>query len=85
MLLARNSNCFYSKGIRIFDYPKFAEPFREQLRANVEQIAQANGIEIEFVAKWPFCKDDLAKKVLDAEEYIRNWFIFSCHGSLHQL
>ena len=28
----------YSKGVRIFDYPKFAEPFKDQLRANAEQL-----------------------------------------------
>jgi len=29
----------YSPGIRICDYAKFAEPFRDELRANAEQIA----------------------------------------------
>ena len=55
----------YSKGVRIFDYPKFAEPFKNELRANAEQLAQDNGIEIEFVAKSHIRKEDLAKKVLD--------------------
>jgi hypothetical protein len=55
----------YSKGVRIFDYPKFAEPFRDELRANTEQLAKDNGIEIEFVAKTHIRKEDLVKKVLD--------------------
>jgi len=55
----------YRNGIRIFDYPKFAEPFREQLRTNTEQIAQANGVEIEFVSKSHIRKEDLVRKVLD--------------------
>lgn len=55
----------YSKGVRIFDYPKFAEPFREELRATAEQLAKDNGIEIEFVAKTHIRKEDLVKKVLD--------------------
>jgi len=55
----------YSSGVRIFDYPKFAEPFKEELRANAEQIAKDNGIEIEFVAKTHIRKEDLVKKVLD--------------------
>ena len=55
----------YSNGIRIFDYPKFAEPFKNDLRANAEQHAKDNGIEIEFVAKSHIRKEDLVKKVLD--------------------
>ena len=55
----------YSKGIRIFDYPKFAEPFKESLRTNAEQIATDNNIKIEFVAKTHIRKEDLVKKVLD--------------------
>ena len=55
----------YSKGVRIFDYPKFAEPFKESLRTNAEQIATDNNIKIEFVAKTHIRKEDLVKKVLD--------------------
>ncbi len=55
----------YSKGVRIFDYPKFAEPFKDTLRTNAEQVAKDNGIEIEFVAKSHIRKEDLVKKVLD--------------------
>lgn len=55
----------YSKGVRIFDYPKFAEPFKNELRANAEQLAKDNGLEIEFVAKSHIRKEDLVKKVLD--------------------
>jgi hypothetical protein len=39
----------YQKGIRIFDYAKFAEPLRERIRENAEALAQANGVQIEFV------------------------------------
>ena len=41
----------YERQMRIFDYPKFAEPFRNQLRENAETLAKENGIEIEFVRK----------------------------------
>ncbi len=54
-----------SKGIRIFDYAKFAEPFKEEIRANAEQLAKENDIEIEFVRKSHIRKEDLVKKVLD--------------------
>ena len=41
----------YAKQVRIFDYPKFAEPFRNRLRENAERLAADNGIEIEFLRK----------------------------------
>lgn len=59
----------YSKGIRIFDYPKFAEPFREQLRTNAERLAKENEVEIEFVRKSHIRKEELVKKVLDKRGY----------------
>jgi hypothetical protein len=36
---------------RIFDYPKFAEPFKETIRANAERVAKENDLEIEFIRK----------------------------------
>ena len=59
----------YSEGIRIFDYAKFAEPFKDKIRANAEQIARENGIEIEFVRKAHIRKEDLVKKVLEKRGY----------------
>lgn len=41
----------YAKGVRIFDYPKFAEPFKETIRANAERIAKEHDVEIEFIRK----------------------------------
>lgn len=59
----------YSKNIRIFDYSKFAEPFREELHTNAEQIAKDSNIEIEFVRKSHIRKEDLVKKVLEKRGY----------------
>jgi DNA-binding MarR family transcriptional regulator len=39
----------YQNDIKIFDYPKFAEPYKEIIRANAESIAKENGLKIEFV------------------------------------
>ena len=50
--------------MRIFDYPKLAEPFRNQLRENAETLAKENGIEIEFVRKRNVRKQDLVKAIL---------------------
>jgi hypothetical protein len=50
---------FYGHGIRIFDYPKWAEPLREALRKNMERVAADNAIEIEFVrSRKSFRKED---------------------------
>lgn len=54
----------YSNNIRIFDYPKFAEPFKETIRTNAEALAKENNIEIEFVRKSHIRKEDLVKAVL---------------------
>ncbi len=39
------------KGVKIFDYPKFAEPYKESFRANTGLIAKEHGVEIEFMRK----------------------------------
>ena len=54
----------YEKHVRIFDYPKFAEPFRNQLRENAERLAAENGIEIEFIRKRNVRKEDRVKAIL---------------------
>jgi len=54
----------YQHGIRIFDYAKFAEPLRERVRANAEALAQANGVEIEFIRSKDIRKENRVQKVL---------------------
>jgi hypothetical protein len=54
----------YEKNIRIFDYPRFAQPFRDQLRENAERWASEHGIKIEHVRKKNFRKEDRIKQVL---------------------
>ena len=55
----------YGHDIRIFDYPKFAEQFRDQLRANAEKIAKENGIEIEFIAKSKTRKEKIISEKIE--------------------
>jgi hypothetical protein len=50
--------------IRIFDYARFAEPLRDAIRTNAEQIAQQQGVEIEFVRKADFRKEKRIAEVL---------------------
>jgi hypothetical protein len=49
----------YQKGVKIFDYPKFAEPFKDAIRANTERIAKENGITIEFIRKSNIRKESI--------------------------
>ena len=55
----------YEKGIKIFDYAKFAEPFREQVRANAERIANEEGLSIEFIAKSGVRKELIISKKIE--------------------
>ena len=41
----------YSQNIRIFDYPQFAEPLRDEIRGNAERLARENGLEIDFISR----------------------------------
>ena len=48
----------YERKVRIFDYPRFAEPFRDQLRENAEGLASDAGMEIQFIRKRNVRKED---------------------------
>ena len=51
--------------VRIFDYPRFAEPLRDQIRSNAEELAQKHGLEIEFIRKMDsFRKEDRIQEIL---------------------
>jgi hypothetical protein len=55
----------YERQIRIFDHPKFAEPFRNELRENAEQLAAEHGIEIEFLRKRNVRQEERVKQILE--------------------
>jgi hypothetical protein len=40
----------YARQIRIFDYPRFAEPLRDRVRKRAAELASAAGITIEHIA-----------------------------------
>jgi hypothetical protein len=56
----------YSRGIRIFDYPQFALPLRDRIRANAQALAAEHGATIEHIAKAHIRKEDVVAKVLAA-------------------
>jgi len=53
-----------ANGIRIFDYPKFAMPLRDQIRDNAARLAADAGVTIEHIAKAHIRKEDVVAKVL---------------------
>ena len=55
----------FTNKVRVFDYPRFAEPFRNQLRENAERLAEDNGIEIEFLRKRTVRKEGRVKEILN--------------------
>lgn len=54
----------YQNNIRIFDYAKFAEPFRDKLKAQAENLAKESGLEIEFIRKGNVRKEAIIEKIL---------------------
>ncbi len=51
--------------IRLFDYPRWAEPLRDELRNHAEQLASEAGIEIEFIRRHKaFRKEDRIKAII---------------------
>jgi hypothetical protein len=58
------THLLYAKGIRIFDYTKFAEPLRERVREQAKALATEAGIAIEFIAKSHIRKEEVVAKIL---------------------
>jgi hypothetical protein len=55
----------YQNEVRIFDYPKFAEPFKDAIRANAERIAKEHGVEIEFIRKAGVRKESVISEKIE--------------------
>ena len=53
-----------ARQIRIFDYAQFAQPLRDALRENAERLAAEHGLEIMFIRKKNFRKEDRGKEIL---------------------
>jgi len=59
------TNLLYRKDILLKDFPKFINPYRNELRQNAERIAQQEGIKIEFIRKpKKIRKEDLVQQHL---------------------
>src|SRR5690349_5033995 len=53
-----------ARQIRVFDYPRFAEPLRDRVRDRAAELASAAGLTIEHIAKSHIRKEDVVAKVL---------------------
>lgn len=53
-----------STGTRLFDYPRFAEPFRDEIRENADWLGREHGLEIEYIQRKNFLKEDRIKAIL---------------------
>jgi len=52
--------------IPLFDYARFVEPLREEIRHNAERLAREQGLEIEFIRSvHAFRKDERIRTILD--------------------
>jgi len=58
----------YNHQVRLFDYPRFAEKFRDTLRANAEDLSKKNGLEIIFIRSSNARKEDIVKKNWDGNK-----------------
>ncbi|MGH2642692.1 MAG: hypothetical protein ACRDE2_01985 [Chitinophagaceae bacterium] len=58
----------FEHDIRIFDYPRFAEKLRDEVRENAESLAAKNGLEMIFIRSSNARKDDIVKKQWDGKK-----------------
>jgi predicted transcriptional regulator len=54
----------YSKGIRIFDYAKFAEGLRATIRKQIDSISSESGVEVQYLKKSGIRKESLVSDIL---------------------
>jgi len=59
------STYLFRNGVRVFDYAKFAEPYRDILRANARNLAEKNGIKIDHINKADIQKEDVVHAALE--------------------
>ena len=53
------------RGIRLFDYTQFAQPFRDAIRAHAERVAAEEDVEVEYIRRFKtFRKEDRIREIL---------------------
>ena len=61
------AGCLTRQGIRLFDFPSWAEALRNDIRAHAERLAEAAGVEVEFIRKYKDCRKEERVKAIIAE------------------
>jgi hypothetical protein len=54
-----------ARGIRLFDFPKFAMPYREAIRDNAEHLARTHGIQVQFIRHHDQRKEQIVARILE--------------------
>lgn len=54
----------YARNVPIFDYPRFAEPLRNEIRDHAETVAREAGLEIEHIWRNNFRKEERVQKIV---------------------
>ena len=52
------------RGVRLFDFPKYAEPLRDEIRENAERIAREAGLKIDHNRRKDFRKEERIKEIV---------------------
>src|SRR5712692_9505783 len=78
------TNYLYAHQIRIFDYAQFAEPLRDEIRANAEALAAEAGLRIEFIRKNNFRKEERIAQLLKTCGAYKPWHDRQTHHTFLQ-
>jgi len=57
------------KGVKIFDYAKFAEGHRDTIRKHIDFLVSENGVEVQYLKKSGIRKEDLVSDILKKRGY----------------
>ncbi len=58
------TNYLYGQSIRIFDYPQFAEPLRNEIKERMAEIAAENGLKIDYLSQKGVRKEERIKAII---------------------
>ena len=50
--------------VRLFDFTQWAEPLREEIRSNAEALAAQEGLEIDFIRRRNFRKEERINEII---------------------
>lgn len=53
-----------AQGVRLFDYPRWPEPLRDEICTHAQRLVDANGLEIEFIRKKSFRKEARIEQII---------------------